>query len=143
MTLIKHNRKPAFPSIFDDFFMRDLFDTDLMPAVKNTVPAVNIVEHEDEYALSFAAPGMKKKDFHIELDNDTLIVSAEVKKEKEEKGKYARREFSYSSFERRFTLPDSADIKKIGATYEDGVLNIIVPKKEEAKVQAPRQIEIA
>ncbi len=143
MTLIKHTRKPAFPSIFDDFFMRDLFDNDWMPNGKHTVPAVNIMEHDDHFELSFAVPGMKKKDFHIELDNDTLIVSAEVKKEKEHTGKFARREFNYSSFERRFTLPDSADMHKIGAKYEDGVLNVSVPKKEEAKVQAPRQIEIA
>lgn len=143
MTLIKHNRKPAFPSIFDDFFMRDLFDDRWITNGHKTVPAVNIMEHDDNFTVSFAAPGMKKQDFNIELDNDTLIVSAEVKDEKEMNGKYARREFSYSSFERRFTLPDTADIQKVGAKYEDGVLDITIPKKEEAKVQAPRQIEIA
>lgn len=143
MTLIKHNRKPAFPSIFDDFFMRDLFHDDFVTRAKGTSPAVNIVEHDDAFGLAFAAPGLKKEDFKIELENETLVVSAEVSTEEETKGKFARKEFNYGSFERRFKLPKSADMQEIGATYEDGILNISIPKREEAKVQAPRQISIA
>ena len=113
MTLIKHTHKPSFPGIFDDFFMRNLFDDDFMTPMKNTVPAVNIVEHDESYEMAIAAPGMKKDDFNIELDNDTLVVSAEVKEgKKEDKGRFTRHEFSRSSFERRLCCPTVRTYKR-------------------------------
>lgn len=143
MTLIKHNRKHQFPTIFDDIFMKDFFQNEWKPNASSTIPAVNITEHTDSFELAFAAPGMKKEHFKIELNHDQLVVSAEVSDSTEEVGKVTRKEFSFSSFERRFTLPESANLHEIGAKYENGILNISVPKKEEAKVQAPKHIEIA
>ena len=143
MTLIKHNRRTQIPSIFDDRFMRDLFHNDWNPTTSKTVPAVNIQESNEAFLLAFAVPGMKKEDFKIELNNDQLIISAEVESHKEETAKFTRKEFNFTSFERRFTLPDSANVHEIGAKYENGVLNITVPKTEEAKVPAPQHIEIA
>ncbi len=143
MTLNKNNRRGQFPSIFDDRFMRDLFHNDWNPATSKTVPAVNIQESNESYLLAFAVPGMKKEDFKIELNNDQLIVSAKVEEGKEETVKYTRKEFNFTSFERRFTLPETANVHEIGAKYENGVLNVTVPKKEEAKVPAPKHIEIA
>jgi len=143
MTLIKHNRKNQFPTIFDDIFMKDFFQNEWKPTISKSIPAVNVTEHSDSFELAFAVPGMKKEDFKIELNNDQLIISAEVSESKEEVGKITRKEFSFSSFERRFTLPESANVHEIGAKYENGILNISVPKKEEAKVQAPKHIEIA
>lgn len=143
MTLIKHNRRTQIPSIFDDRFMRDLFHNDWNPTTSKTVPAVNIQESNESYLLAFAVPGMKKEDFKIELNNDQLIVSAKVEEGKEETVKYTRKEFNFTSFERRFTLPETANVQEIGAKYENGVLNVTVPKKEEAKVPAPKHIEIA
>jgi len=143
MTLIKHNRRTQIPSIFDDRFMRDLFHNDWNPTTSKTVPAVNIQESNESYLLTFAVPGMKKEDFKIELNNDQLIVSAKVEEGKEETVKYTRKEFNFTRFERRFTLPETANVHEIGAKYENGVLNVTVPKKEEAKVPAPKHIEIA
>lgn len=138
MTLIKrntgvHNSLPAF---FDDFFAKDLFD--FAPAksfstLAKSIPAVNILETENEYKIEVAAPGLKKEDIKVELDNDLLTISSEVKQEKEEKdkeGRYTRREFSFSSFKRSFTVDeDTVDTEKIEAKYENGILNIHVPKK--------------
>jgi len=89
---------------------------------------------------------MEKKDFNINLDNNVLTISSEKeekKEEKDKKGNYTKREFSYSSFERSFTMPDSVDMEKIGAAYKDGVLKITLPKREEAKVKPSKVIKIA
>jgi HSP20 family protein len=110
-----------------------------------TLPAVNIKEGKDDFQIEVAAPGMEKKDFKIDLENDQLTISSERKNEKEEKDdSYTRREFSYQSFSRTFTLPEHlVDGEKISAKYADGILRIIVPKKEEAKPKPPRTIKIA
>lgn len=143
MTLVKRNSSlfPTFSSIFDDFFTNDW-------GFKNsplaTVPAVNIREDEDAFSVELAAPGKKKEDFNINLDHNVLTISSESKDEKEEKNaNYTRREFSYSSFQRSFVLPNSVDSDKISASYENGVLLINIPKKEEAKKKTVRTIEIA
>jgi HSP20 family protein len=140
---------PSFPSIFDDLFSRDFFDSATMNFLKtgNTVPAVNIKETDDAFQLEVAAPGMAKEDFKIEVDNNILSVSSEKqtqKEEKDEKGNYTRKEFSYQSFKRSFTLPDRiVDIDKVTAQYTDGILHITVPKKEEIKPKPAKKIEIA
>lgn len=123
----------TLPSIFDDFFRNDFFETGLLGRTLN-VPAVNIVEKTDEYKISLAAPGMKKNDFKIDVEGNMLIISAELEEKKEEKKeKFTREEFNYSSFSRSFTLPDEVNKEKIEAVYVDGVLKLTLPKKEEAK----------
>lgn len=146
MTLIKKNPNP-FPRFFDDFFTRDFFDwgTQHLSSTNTTVPAVNIMELNDAFTVEMAAPGMKKQNFHIELDNETLTVSSQLKEEPifQEGEKFIRREFSYQSFKRSFHLPKAVvDENKIRAKYEDGMLRIIIPKKDEAKALPPRRIEI-
>ena len=140
------NSFPTVPSLWDSFFGRDLFDLDNASATGTTLPAVNIKENNDEYYVEVAAPGMKKSDFKIELDNNLLVISSEKEDsydEKDEQGKYTRREFSYQAFKRSFTLPRTIEGEKINAKYNDGVLRIVIPKKEEAKNKPARQIQIA
>lgn len=124
--------------------MNDLLATNA-PSM-HALPAVNVVEHQDGFRIEVAAPGLKKEDFKLNLNHTNLTISAyreSQREEGEQNGeKYTRREFSYSSFQRTFTLPSSVDADNIQATYADGVLKIDVPKREEAKVKPPRQIEI-
>jgi len=145
-------RIEKMPAVFDDFFNKpllDLFDGGFTPRMMR-VPAVNIIERKDDYLVSMAAPGLKKEDFKIYVEGDLLIISSEKEEEKEEKDKkgenderYTRREYSYSSFERSFTLPDGVNKDKIDAHYEDGLLKLILPKKEEAKrTAASKQVAV-
>jgi HSP20 family protein len=144
-TMLPNTRRRAgFPYDWDNFFGNDLMRSAAGETRKSTVPAVNIMEEEDKFMLEFATPGMKKKDFKIELHNDVLTVSSDRKEEKEEeKDNYSRREFHYQSFCRSFSLPESADTEKIEAKQENGVLNIIIPKKEESLEKGPRSIDIS
>lgn len=142
MNLIKRNTLP-FPSIIDEFLKPDWLGG--MQNFGANVPAVNIKESETEFAVELAAPGKKKEDFNIEVDDNVLTISAEAKnerQEKDEKGRYTRREFSYSSFKRAFTLPETVNEADIKASYEDGVLYITLPKREEALPKPKRMIEI-
>ncbi|SFG17122.1 MULTISPECIES: Hsp20/alpha crystallin family protein [Salegentibacter] len=147
MSLIKRNEANWLPSVFDDMFKTDwLGGTTNVNSIGTSIPAVNIQETEDNFSVEVAAPGKTKEDFNIELDNDVLTISSEEKKENEtseKNGRYTRKEFSYSTFKRAFSLPDSVDSEKISASYKDGVLIIELPKREEAKVQAKRMIEIS
>lgn len=147
MSLIKRNETNWLPSVFDDMYRTDWFGgTTNVNSIGTSIPAVNIQESEDEYKVEVAAPGKAKEDFNIELDNDVLTISAEEKKETENStngGRFTRKEFSYSTFKRAFSLPDSVDNGKITASYKNGVLEIALPKKEEAKVQAKRLIDIS
>jgi HSP20 family protein len=147
MNLIKRNTDNWLPSIFDDMFKTDWMDNgnNGLSRIGTSVPAVNIAESDEEFTLEVAAPGMTKKDFNLELDNGVLTISSEVKKEDEQKengGRFTRREFSYTSFKRAFSLPETVDPEKISAKYNEGVLVIELPKREEAKVQAKRMIDI-
>jgi HSP20 family protein len=145
MTTLSKWRNGTLPNLMEDFFARDLFDI-RNPLQSSGVPAVNIRETKDEYAIEVAAPGMKKEDFRLKVENDVLTISSENQSEKEEKddkGQYTRREFSYQSFQRSFTLPNTVQGDKIEATYTDGVLHIKLPKKEEAKQKPPREIKIS
>jgi HSP20 family protein len=145
MTLVKFNERkdsgllsPVFNDIFENFF-NDAFVSDRMVS---RVPAVNISETDGHYHIELAAPGLKKEDFKLNLDRNVLTISAEKQSEQTENDKkYNKREYSYSSFVRSFTLPDSADDGNIEAEYTDGVLKINVAKREEAKM-ASRQIAI-
>jgi HSP20 family protein len=149
MTLIKSNLfLPRVPQFFDDFFSKDLFDWGLLnhSSTNTTLPSVNILENNDAFMVEMAAPGMDKKDFQIELDNETLTISSQKERADglKENERYTRREYSYQSFRRSFLLPKKVvDESHIEARYDDGILRILIPKKEEAKALPPRQIAIA
>jgi len=132
------------PYVFDDFFKpwNEWFEGGLFGRTMN-VPAVNIVEHKDEYQVSLAVPGMKKDDFKIDVDGNMLTISSEKEENKEEKDKkFTRKEYNYSSFSRSFTLPEEINREKIEAKYEDGVLKISLPRKEEAKKNSAKHIAV-
>ncbi len=148
-TLIRRNNMvPVLNNLFDDFFSKDLFDWNdkNFSATGNTLPSVNVKETENDFSIELAAPGMTKEDFKIQLDKHILTISSEKREEQEEKtnnGKYTRKEFNYQSFSRSFTLPaEIVESAKIEASYKDGILNILVPKKEAAKPQPVRNIAI-
>ncbi|MCR5298443.1 MAG: Hsp20/alpha crystallin family protein [Paludibacteraceae bacterium] len=130
------------PSIFNEFF-----DNDVVDKWTSQTPAVNVYEDEKQFRMEIAAPGMVKEDFHVHIGEDnTLVVSVEKKtndEEKDEHGRYLRREFSASKFSQAFILPDEVDRENISAKVENGVLTVALPKKtEEQKEKALRQIEI-
>lgn len=130
------------PSIFDDFLNTDIA-RDFFSNERST-PAVNVSEDENKFTIEVAAPGLDKKDFKVNVENNVLTISSEKEDKKEDEGKnYMRREFSYTSFNRSFTLPDNVDDDKIKATHKDGVLNVEVPKSEEAKSKPGREIKIS
>ena len=145
MSLIKFNNGNNSKSLntgFNDIFESVFNDSFLSDRMVSRVPAVNICETQDHYMIEMAAPGLQKEDFNIKLDRNLLTVSVEQKNEHSEQNKqYNKREFSYSSFVRSFALPDTADDAQIEAHYNNGMLNIHVAKKDEAK-QIVRQIEI-
>jgi HSP20 family protein len=145
MTLVKfangqknHAVNPFFHDVFDSI----VNDSFLSDKLSSRVPAVNISETENQFHIELAAPGLKKEDFKISLDKNVLSVSADKKVENVEEGKkFSKREYSYNSFTRSFTLPEVADQSNIEAEYTDGVLKLNVAKKEEAKIQS-REISV-
>ena len=147
MTLVKRNgRSDIMPSIWNNFFNTDLFKWDSNFAdTGNSMPAVNIKEKADAFIVEMAAPGMEKKDFKIELDGTALTISSEKRTESEDKEgeNYNRKEFSYQSFYRTFHLPkEVVNAEKIQAKYENGLLRLEIPKREEAKQKPARLIDI-
>lgn len=142
MTLIKRNNNLIFPSLLDEFFKPDWNGG--VHNLNATLPAVNIKETETTFKLEFFAPGLQKDDFNIEIDQKVLSVSCQKQTENEEKGeKYARKEFSFSSFKRSFDMPESVNFDKVEASYENGVLLIALPKREEALPKPKRSIAIS
>ncbi|MVN23062.1 Hsp20/alpha crystallin family protein [Mucilaginibacter arboris] len=145
MALVKFNNDKRNNSLlpgFNDVFESILNDTFFSDRMVTRVPAVNISESAENYHIELAAPGLKKQDFKINVDDNVLNISVEQQKENTENNrKYNKREYSYSSFVRSFTLPELADHNRIEAAYEDGVLKIDLAKKEEAKTVS-RQIDI-
>lgn len=139
MNLIRFNQYPLFNDLFETLernFANQMEDS------KGDIPAVNITEENDKFVLEMAAPGLQKSDFMINLDNYILTISSEKKEEKKEKDQnFTRREFIYNSFKRTFTLPKSIDAEKISADYENGILCLQLPKKEQ-ELKVNRQIEI-
>jgi len=127
-------------------FVSNFFDTDYADFFGRRAldPSANIIEKANGFELEIAAPGLKKEDFSINLENSVLTVSSEVEDEKREEGKnYTRKEFYYGSFSRSFTLPKSVDTEKIKADYVDGILKIELPKREEAKLETKKEIKIS
>jgi len=131
-----------FPGWVDEFFNRDIwsgFDT----RSETNMPSVNIVEENDHYAIEMAAPGLEKKDFEVDLNDNVLTISVNKEEVKEEKKKnYMRREFSYTNFRRAFSMPTTVKEEDIKATYKEGVLKINIPKKDESKTRPPKHIAI-
>ena len=140
MNLIR-KQPPFFPSLIDDFINTDW--NLKVPSFSGTVPAVNIKELDSQFEIELAVPGMKKDDFEIEVEDGVLSISSTQEEEQvNEKGKFTRREFSYSSFRRSFTLPDSVNPTKIDASYKEGVLLVLLPKHKEAQPQPKKLIKI-
>lgn len=144
--ITKHNRPRTFSNDFDKFF-NDFFFTPVRAKQNNAfenIPAVNISEKDGEYHIELAVPGMNKEDFNIEIHDGIMSISSEVKEEStSEEKNYSKREFNYSSFERRFTLPENAEEEKVAAKYEDGILKISVPKAAEIDKNTKKQIKIS
>ena len=148
-SLVNSNSNQNFPTLSN--WLDDIFNRDLIPSVFTsnfntgiTLPKVNIKETANYFAVEMAVPGLKKSDFQIDIDNQVLSISTETKEDNEHKEEnYTRREFGYSSFKRTFTLPESVNADKINASYNEGILSILLPKKEEAKQKPARSIKIS
>jgi len=144
MLLVKNSNQ--VPSLLDRFFDGEMFDwtNRNFSNTNTTLPSVNIKENADAFTVEVAAPGFDKGDFKLELNHNTLTISSDKKVENETKeGEFfTKREYSYQSFTRSFTLPQIADGERIGASYENGILSVSIPKKEEAKPKPARTIEI-
>ena len=151
MTLVKFKRpvgsgyttSPYFPAnvneLFDNFFTGK-WNTEERA---NFVPATNIVENEKDFRIELSAPGFDKTDIKVEVENDTLLISGKHKTEKkEEKENYTRKEFNYGSFTRSFTLPETINTESLEAKYENGILNIVLPKKVEEKGKAVKEVKV-
>jgi HSP20 family protein len=143
-----NNWFPTAPSIFDRFFDGDLMDWNRtnFSSTNSTLPAVNVKENNNEFLIEVAAPGMNKDDFKVHYDNGRLTISSEHENKVEEKEgeKVTRREFSYQSFQRSFTVAENAvDAEKIGASYKNGILHIKLPKREELKPKPAKEIKIS
>jgi HSP20 family protein len=132
---------------FRPFYMPDIFDDDFFPVLSNrnsSTPAVNVREEDKNYILDLAIPGVDKKDLKIEINEDVLTISSEMKNESEEnRDGYSRKEFSYSSFSRSFNIPENVNREKIEASYKDGILSVALPKQKEEKNKITKKIEIS
>ncbi len=148
---IRRKNRPAFdqfPSLGS--FLNDIWSEDMNSVFRSnfnegmTLPKVNIKETPESFEVQMAVPGLKKDNFNISVENEELLISAEIEENKEETNEeYTRREFGYASFRRSFILPETVDGDKIKANYEDGILNVVLPKKEEAKPKPARTIKIS
>lgn len=141
MSIIKSNPNfPGLPSWMDDFWNTDRLFSDRF-FTKELLPAVNVKEKDDSFEIELTAPGLKKEDFNINIENRMLTISSETKKEEEEKNeKFTRKEFNYSAFSRSFSLPDNVTEDDLSARYENGLLKITLAKKQ---LEAPKKKEIA
>jgi len=146
MSLVKFRKSPLENLLapdFLDFNVNNLLN-DRLWLKKMNEPALNIKETKDEFEIELAAPGYNKKDFEVTIDDGCLNISAKKEETKEKKGEnYTRKEFSATSFEKSLQLPDSIADEKIKAKYDNGILKFSLAKKEEAKKQKPKVIEIS
>ena len=145
MTPVKSKENMAVPSFFSDFFSTDFFNDDFVNApLTKWVPAANVKETPSHYEVELAAPGMKKEDFRVQLEDDVLSIEARKEEEKNETNeRFTRREFRTSSFMRSFRLPKSVMNEKIDAKYDNGILKLILPKKEESRQPGPKEVKIS
>ena len=142
MNLIR-KQNAFFPSLVDELFNQDRRVR--TSSISSTTPAVNIIEQDTQFLIELAAPGNKKEDFEIEIEDGILSISSSSNKEDNtsEKETFTRHEFSYNSFRRSFTIPESVDVSSIEATYNEGVLLIKLLKLEEALPQPKKLITIS
>lgn len=153
MTLELTKSGSLVPSLVTDFFDGDLFPTPTLLDWDNSffnnrlmklAPAVNIVEHDKDFKIELAAPGLEKKDFKVEMDNHTLTISVEKEKEEKEENKnFTRKEYSYNAFSRSFNLPENSVPDKISAEYTNGILKLTLPKKEVTVQKPKKEIKVA
>jgi HSP20 family protein len=141
-------KNAAFPQLLSDWFdPMTFFNTNLMSPEQGlgfTMPRVNVTESGKDFLVEMAAPGLERKDFKVEVDNDILIISVEKTEEKKEEGKdFSRKEFSYNSFRRSFDLPENTKGDKIDAKYVDGILKIVIPKKEITAEKPKKEIAVS
>lgn len=132
-------RNSWLPEVFNDFFYNSN-----MPKANATAPAINVLESADEYTVELAAPGLRKEDFEVHVNDDgDLTIKMEKKEEmKDKSAHYLRREFSYSKYEQTLILPDDVDKEKIGANMSDGVLKVSLPKLQQTVQKVARQITV-
>ncbi len=148
MSFVRSNRESLtnLPTLFETLFNRGLLSRDNFnnSTCGTTIPTMNIKETDEDFLVELAAPGMKKEDFKIHLEGNNLCISSERNvNEDQSDGKYSYKEFSYQSFKRTITLPsDVVDEEKIQARYDNGLLSLKIPKREEVKKKSPRQIAI-
>ncbi|WP_339916659.1 Hsp20/alpha crystallin family protein [Yeosuana marina] len=138
------NSLPSLPSWFDDFLGKS-FGNEFMSNFNTgiTLPAVNVIDEANDFVVEMAVPGLNKSDFNINIDNHVLSIGVEKEtKHNESSENYTRREFGYSSFKRTFSIPESVDVEKISATYKDGIMRVVLPKRDEAKKKPIKTIEI-
>ena len=150
MSLNKNNNQnavtrniPSFSNLLEGFFDDDFFKP--VTSMRGKLPAVNVKDTNNSYELEVEAPGFNKENFKLNLDNNILTISADHEENKEDNNeKYKKREFSRTSFQRSFQLSENeVDAEKIDAKYENGILKITIPKKEEAKNKQPKTINIS
>tara|TARA_B100001287_G_scaffold22567_1_gene16499 strand:+ start:4029 stop:4451 length:423 start_codon:yes stop_codon:yes gene_type:complete len=139
MNLIKTQKFP-FNSLLNGLFDNDIYGFPALEHSVNSLPKVNLLEDDNGFQIMLAAPGLKKEDFNVDLNNHVLKVS--VNKAQSEIKNYIKKEFSYLSFTRSFNIPKSVDLDNVNASYKSGILTIDVPKKEEAKPIPARVIKI-
>ncbi len=146
--LLTRRNSDWLPDVFNDFF-----DTDFMPRVSATAPAINVIEKDNEYDVELAAPGTTKDDFKVSIDADNnLVIDLEKKTEKSDKdkaskgddkkneGRYLRREFNYTKFHQSLILPDDVETDKIGANVSNGVLKVVLPKKSTQEMKKNNKV---
>ena len=144
MNLVKYNRNKHMPfgGLFDDLINSSLSDF-MGGTYVNSSPSINIIEENERFLIEVASPGLEKKNFNIQMDNDHLIISAKKEeKSQERQDNCERQEFNYSSFERSFYLPETVDPSKVDANYQNGILTILLNKKEESINKGPQKIVI-
>lgn len=147
MTLVKFNKptfglqgSPMLTDMIENFFRNDFLSKEFA----GYVPAVNISESDKAFHIELSAAGFSKEEFKIAVEKDVLTISAEHKVEKTEEDKnYTRKEFSHGSFKRSFTLPETVDVEKIEAKYENGILKLKVLKKEQTKINSVKEIVVS
>lgn len=131
-----------YPTLFD--FLEDFWDSKNLPSNQMNMPAVNVSENNEEFKIDVAAPGFEKNDFNLNIENNVLTISSEKQfEEKKDEDNICRREYMYGSFQRSFSLPTTVDTENINAKYENGILKISIPKREEAKSKPPKRINIS
>ena len=142
MKIMRWHNEPNFVDLWSNFFEND----STLPGYRRycSTPAANITENEGDFQLELAVPGLNKEDFKIDVENNILTVSSEKQTQNEENEKnITRKEFVYGCFSHSFTLPKSVDTDNINATYKNGILQVVLPKREEEKTKVKREIAIA